>query len=364
MGNRAIIKGFAADISVTNFKVAGVYLHNHGEYEDVFPILMYCKMKGYRNPVDDWCYAMSRFCQVAANYIGGSTGIGLVTTDYYTSPEEVSSCCIDNGFYEINKDWFIENHYNIVGEIVHDKPMSAIQLFDAMLKIDLAQPKCEWIGSSMIMDWIENNYNPEDFEEESDKVDIERIDNLFDEENRTQFYVNKEDCPLVLEYLGLNNGSLHFRFHEVCEGVNQPWMVRGTDFFLDEVYDLSKYEINKAKDALELAKAYCENEACQNNAEWTDYPFKTTAVKILEDMYPKFYMSDFYESVSEDDVFEWIREEYDITPTDSAYDLLRGVCMFCRLLPSGNDTETFFEIVGEMLAEEDLSILKDLDIVW
>ena len=35
---------------------------------------------------------------------------------------------------------------------------------------------------------------PEDFEEESDKVDIERIDNLFDEENRTQFYTNKEDC--------------------------------------------------------------------------------------------------------------------------------------------------------------------------
>jgi len=91
MGNRAVI--------TTEEERIGVYLHWNGGQDSVEGFLAVCKELGHRPPDDD-CYGWARLCQVIANFVGGTTGIGIDTLDHLDCDNG------DNGMYII-KDWQI-----------------------------------------------------------------------------------------------------------------------------------------------------------------------------------------------------------------------------------------------------------------
>lgn len=91
MGNRAVI--------ATEKKDLGVYLHWNGGRDSVEGFLAVCKELGHRPPESD-CYGWARLCQVIANFIGGTTSIGI------NRYEELDTDNGDNGVYII-KNWEI-----------------------------------------------------------------------------------------------------------------------------------------------------------------------------------------------------------------------------------------------------------------
>lgn len=93
MGNRAVITDAEKKI--------GVYLHWNGGRDTIEPLLAYCKLKGYRDAIDDPCYSLARLTQVAANFLGGTTSIGIGLFN------ELDTDNNDNGTYVIGKDWKI-----------------------------------------------------------------------------------------------------------------------------------------------------------------------------------------------------------------------------------------------------------------
>lgn len=91
MGNRAVI--------TTEEKDLGVYLHWNGGRNSVEGFLLYCKLKGYRCPENDY-YGWARLCQVIGNFFGGEYSVGI---DRYDRLDTDNG---DNGTYII-KDWQI-----------------------------------------------------------------------------------------------------------------------------------------------------------------------------------------------------------------------------------------------------------------
>ena len=91
MGNRAVITTEAKDL--------GVYLHWNGGRNSVEGFLLYCKLKGYRAPENDY-YGWARLCQVIGNFFGGEYSVGI---DRYDRLDTDNG---DNGTYII-KDWQI-----------------------------------------------------------------------------------------------------------------------------------------------------------------------------------------------------------------------------------------------------------------
>ena len=100
MGNRAVI--------TTEEEKIGVYLHWNGGRDSVEGFLAVCKELDHRCPEDD-CYGWARLCQVIANFMGGTTSIGISTLDKLDCDNG------DNGMYII-KDW------KIVGRKYHKGP--------------------------------------------------------------------------------------------------------------------------------------------------------------------------------------------------------------------------------------------------
>jgi hypothetical protein len=93
MGNRAVV-------SVTGSKV-GVYLHWNGGLESVTAFLRASKDLGVRDPTGDTSYFYARFVQIAANYFGGTTSVGI---DSLTRLDCDNG---DNGLYIVGKDFKI-----------------------------------------------------------------------------------------------------------------------------------------------------------------------------------------------------------------------------------------------------------------
>ena len=87
MGNRAVI--------TTPEKRIGMYLHWNGGRDTIEPLLVYCKMQGYRPPSTD-CYGWARMAQVMGNFFGGSLSVGI---DTY---KRLSGAADDNGVYVID----------------------------------------------------------------------------------------------------------------------------------------------------------------------------------------------------------------------------------------------------------------------
>ena len=109
MGNRAVI--------TTRNRDLGVYFHWNGGRDTIEPLLYYCKLQDYRDPAKD-SYGYARLCQVAGNYFGGNTCIGISP---YTTDEEMNPG--DNGIYII-EDW------KIVDRVIRNKEFVEQQEYD------------------------------------------------------------------------------------------------------------------------------------------------------------------------------------------------------------------------------------------
>lgn len=128
MGNRAVIT------TEQNWKNdgVGVYLHWNGGRDSVEAFLKYCDLKGYRSPSED-CYGWARLCQVAGNFFGGTSSIGInrlwnLDCDNW-----------DNGVYIIEGWKIIDRHY-FKGEEQNEHDLN-----EMLLAIDKAMPEKERI---------------------------------------------------------------------------------------------------------------------------------------------------------------------------------------------------------------------------
>lgn len=144
MGNRAVITDAEKKI--------GVYLHWNGGRDTIEPLLAYCNLKGYRDPINDPCYSLARFTQVAANFLGGinSIGIGLFS--------ELDTDNYDNGTYVIGKDW------KIVDRLFHKGSEQNYYKFLPMLRaINNSQPVNEQLENIELVKYcLENGISLED----------------------------------------------------------------------------------------------------------------------------------------------------------------------------------------------------------
>lgn len=146
MGNRAIIKGKNSDL--------GLYVHWNGGYDSVYPILQYCKLKGYRG-MDADSYGLARLCQVYANFFGGTNSVGIEKVERNMTACIVEGYGLDNGVYEVDNDWNIVTHWNYSGrEVVRkviDAPISDSELKESLLFIDRQMPEHDRLGADFLM---------------------------------------------------------------------------------------------------------------------------------------------------------------------------------------------------------------------
>lgn len=129
MGDRAIIKPAGNTTSI--------YLHWHGEKDQVTALLEYCKLCGFRpfggEDADD--YGIARLCQVAGNWIGGSLSLGVCQTD--GSMEDAGY--LDNGIYVVD-GWDIKERICAYDYTEYEEPISEEDLMGLLKSINAAQP--------------------------------------------------------------------------------------------------------------------------------------------------------------------------------------------------------------------------------
>ena len=130
MGNRAVITTEARDL--------GVYLHWNGGRDSVEAFLLYCKIKGYRCPENDF-YGWARLCQIIGNWFGGELSLGI---DRYDKLDTDNG---DNGVYII-KDW------QIVGrEFYKGEEQDTYNLLDMIKDINRCQPEVEQLAEDELI---------------------------------------------------------------------------------------------------------------------------------------------------------------------------------------------------------------------
>lgn len=140
MGNRAIIKPVGEEI--------GIYLHWDGSTDTVTALLEYCKRCGFRDFGGEKSdsYGLARFCQVAANVIGGSLSIGITAVD-----ESEDAEYLDNGIYVVD-GWNIKQR---IGPTDGETNIDDSRITELMLTINAAQPiplDEDYIRSAAILD--------------------------------------------------------------------------------------------------------------------------------------------------------------------------------------------------------------------
>lgn len=140
MGNRALIATKNHDLEI--------YVHWNGGYESVRAFTEYCKLKGYRSPVND-CYGWARLCQVIGNFFGGDLSVGI-----NRFIEKYS--CIDNGRYYIDEKWDITHER--AGESIENESISEEELKDRLIGIDKSMPAEEQLGEELICSEVAKLY--------------------------------------------------------------------------------------------------------------------------------------------------------------------------------------------------------------
>lgn len=135
MGNRAVIT------TPDNFKNngVGIYLHWNGGRDSVEAFLDYAKKKGYRDPSSDTEYGLARLTQVIANFLGGTTSIGIGSVRHLDTDNG------DNGTYLIGKDWKIVGRKFAPAKEQHEHDLN-----EMVGAIDERQPKKEQFGKSFL----------------------------------------------------------------------------------------------------------------------------------------------------------------------------------------------------------------------
>lgn len=122
MGNRGVI--------TTEERAIGVYMHWNGGKDFVRPLLMYCKMKGYRDPSND-SYGFARLCQVLGNFFQGNISVGI---DVYPMLD------IDNG----DNGTYIIDNWKIIGrEFFNGTEQSLYEPIEVLTEINNRMPEAE-----------------------------------------------------------------------------------------------------------------------------------------------------------------------------------------------------------------------------
>lgn len=133
MGNRAVITT-QHDYQRNGL---GIYLQWNGGRDSVEAFLKYCELKGYRTPTSD-NYGWARLCQIIANFMGGTTSIGIDTIS------NLDCNNWDNGVYIIDGWEIVRRDYHTWGE------QNEYDLLEMLKAIDEAQPENEQIGHELI----------------------------------------------------------------------------------------------------------------------------------------------------------------------------------------------------------------------
>ena len=94
MGDRAIITSKGSDPHRV-----GLYLHWNGSPEQVLALLEACKQARIRTPLHDDSYSFARMAQIAGNWIGGDTGLGVGPQNSHDDG--------DNGVYQVDENWTV-----------------------------------------------------------------------------------------------------------------------------------------------------------------------------------------------------------------------------------------------------------------
>ncbi len=116
----------------------GVYLHWLGSPEDVYPLLEYCRIRGFRLPEND-SYGYARLIQVATNVSGGE---GLSVDVNRVDKLDMQNW--NNGVYVI-RGWKVEKR------LYCDEDEDDIYgFYDTMEGLDNAQPADQRIGGRML----------------------------------------------------------------------------------------------------------------------------------------------------------------------------------------------------------------------
>ncbi len=116
----------------------GVYLHWMGSPEDVYPLLEYCRIRGFRCPEAD-SYGYARLVQVAANASGGE-GLSVDVNKL----DRLDMQNWNNGVYVV-RGWKVEKRL-----YSEDAEVSIDGFYDSMRCLDEAQPSEQRIGSDML----------------------------------------------------------------------------------------------------------------------------------------------------------------------------------------------------------------------
>lgn len=92
MGNRAVIACNSRKMDI------GIYVHWNGGPESVLAFLEAARQFGVRSPAEDEPYYLARLTQIIANFMGGTTSVGLGRL-------QCSDCDNgDNGLYIVGPD--------------------------------------------------------------------------------------------------------------------------------------------------------------------------------------------------------------------------------------------------------------------
>ncbi len=134
MGDRGVITT-QKDIDENGI---GVYLHWLGAPEDVYPLLEYCRIRGFRCPEDD-SFGYARLIQVAANV---SDGEGLSVD--VNRLDRLDTNNWNNGTYVIAGWKVVKRLY------CSDEVPEIDDFFENMRDFDRAQPYDQRIGDGML----------------------------------------------------------------------------------------------------------------------------------------------------------------------------------------------------------------------
>lgn len=140
MGNRAVIT-IKPDGTKDYSNQIGIYLHWNGGRDSIEAFLKYCELKSYRSPSED-NYGMARLTQVIANFLGGTTSIGVDIA------KNLDCDNMDNGVYLV-KGWEIVDRDHFKGTEQKTYP-----LIDMLIDIDKTQPVIEQIGEERIKELV------------------------------------------------------------------------------------------------------------------------------------------------------------------------------------------------------------------
>ncbi len=334
MSNSAVIKGVGSSV--------GVYLHHHGLFEYVYPLLHYCKLKGYGDPYHYNGVGTARLCQVAANWIGGELDVSIKYVDAQPTEEQIKEYNYEQGVYEVIDHWEIETHYGYDGKVVTGEFMEEAKLINEMCEINYSQPRCEQVTVSTIVSYVREYY-----ENMKKQLDISSLISP----NAYKVVENGYGLPRVLHHV--SDGVFN-----VAEVSTDNMLIASVEFTLDKHFDMTEIDIKTVDDLWDKVNECYDNDNVETY-QHSDYWFTTSAIKRLEAFFSgiELNLSRYYGTYNRYEIEEYISTNYDLGD-DGRY-LLSGAIEYC------NDFSDLIGMTYNMLNFDDIDMFRNhLDVEW